>query len=122
MTEIEYVKFDPFNVACYDMDRDTIYIDRRFKDNKILSDYLIEHEMRHAKSQDRLDIGIELSGFDTLNEIVLVMEKPLYALSVLVPITAVYKDGRWDYGMDYFRVLFLLVMAAMIVIIGGNVR
>lgn len=116
---LEFVKFDPFNIACYEEYTKKIYVDKAFENESYLN-IILNHELKHMKSEKLIDIEIDYSETSLRPYYWKILKKkPLWLFSFLFPFIG-YKKEKWDWGFDYSRIIslafFLILMISFLII------
>lgn len=104
-TAIEWVKLDPFNLACYDAETDTVLIDKCFRGTELESS-LLNHEFRH-KTGKIYEEFIDLEGIKT--EIIALKYKPLHLFQLIFPAVMCIRDNKkFFFKLDLFGLIVLI--------------
>lgn len=108
--KVVWADFSPFDVACWD-GKDVV-LDKRLRGSLFLP-HIIGHELEHSRSGSKMDLIIEMRdrkppGFfwDVARR------KPLWALSLLMPVIWYRRSGRTVWGVDFSRMAFAGIFIA----------
>jgi len=112
MSEIKFVQFDPFNVACYDTEEKIIYVDSKFENEPYLN-LIVAHETMHEKSDKAIDIDIDFGDISLRPFYLKILrKKPLWLFSMMNPFIGIKKES-WIWGIDYSRFISLGFIALL---------
>lgn len=112
---VVYTKFDPFNIACYDISSNKIYIEEKLKNHPCI-DAIIAHEMKHVWSKHKIDIVIELFGNNHISKYYfdILKVKPLWLFHWIYPfisheVETLNGKIKWEHGVDLSRIVMIII-------------